>query len=124
MALMRPTMLASREEHANLDGRTELCITPEHVTSPSPQRSADETPVTFRGASREKKRSRESAVAPLRLTCRHAMEDDTPSNPRELTQNPLKKIWMPCKNGLPEKHISQRKGAYDGAAAKVSIRGS
>ncbi|KAK6473835.1 6-phosphofructo-2-kinase/fructose-2,6-bisphosphatase 4 isoform X1 [Huso huso] len=29
--------------------------------------------------------------------------------PRELTQNPLKKIWMPCKNGLPEKHISQRK---------------
>uniref|UniRef100_UPI003AAB0B73 6-phosphofructo-2-kinase/fructose-2, 6-bisphosphatase 4a isoform X4 n=1 Tax=Centroberyx gerrardi TaxID=166262 RepID=UPI003AAB0B73 len=37
------------------------------------------------------------------------MEDKTPSNPRELTQNPLKKIWMPCKNGLPEKHISQRK---------------
>ncbi|XP_042262668.1 6-phosphofructo-2-kinase/fructose-2,6-bisphosphatase 4a isoform X2 [Thunnus albacares] len=37
------------------------------------------------------------------------MEDSTPSNPRELTQNPLKKIWMPCKNGLPEKHISQRK---------------
>ncbi|XP_035244009.1 6-phosphofructo-2-kinase/fructose-2,6-bisphosphatase 4a isoform X2 [Anguilla anguilla] len=29
--------------------------------------------------------------------------------PRELTQNPLKKIWMPCKNGLPEKNISQRK---------------
>ncbi|XP_028853563.1 6-phosphofructo-2-kinase/fructose-2,6-bisphosphatase 4-like isoform X2 [Denticeps clupeoides] len=29
--------------------------------------------------------------------------------PRELTQNPLKKIWMPCKNGLPEKHIFQRK---------------
>uniref|UniRef100_A0AAQ5X1X5 6-phosphofructo-2-kinase domain-containing protein n=1 Tax=Amphiprion ocellaris TaxID=80972 RepID=A0AAQ5X1X5_AMPOC len=37
------------------------------------------------------------------------MEDKAPSNPRELTQNPLKKIWMPCKNGLPEKHISQRK---------------
>ncbi|KAI4827107.1 hypothetical protein KUCAC02_030531 [Chaenocephalus aceratus] len=37
------------------------------------------------------------------------MEDKTPSKPRELTQNPLKKIWMPCKNGLPEKHISQRK---------------
>nr|XP_046240548.1 6-phosphofructo-2-kinase/fructose-2,6-bisphosphatase 4a isoform X2 [Scatophagus argus] len=37
------------------------------------------------------------------------MEDKTPSNPRELTQNPLKKIWMPCKNGLPERHISQRK---------------
>uniref|UniRef100_A0A4W5QUQ0 6-phosphofructo-2-kinase/fructose-2,6-biphosphatase 4a n=1 Tax=Hucho hucho TaxID=62062 RepID=A0A4W5QUQ0_9TELE len=39
---------------------------------------------------------------------------ERPSNsatPRELTQNPLKKIWMPlpCKNGLPEKHISQRK---------------
>lgn len=41
-----------------------------------------------------------------------AMEDETPPNPRELTQNPLKKIWMPCKNGLPEAHISQRKGAY------------
>lgn len=40
------------------------------------------------------------------------MEDKAPSNPRELTQNPLKKIWMPCKNGLPEKHIYQRKGAY------------
>ncbi|XP_067360849.1 6-phosphofructo-2-kinase/fructose-2,6-bisphosphatase 4a isoform X1 [Channa argus] len=37
------------------------------------------------------------------------MEDRSPSNPRELTQNPLKKIWMPYKNGLPEKHISQRK---------------
>ncbi|XP_071016818.1 6-phosphofructo-2-kinase/fructose-2,6-bisphosphatase 4-like isoform X1 [Oncorhynchus clarkii lewisi] len=36
-----------------------------------------------------------------------------PSNaatPRELTQNPLKKIWMPlpCKNGLPDKRICQR----------------
>ncbi|XP_053539852.1 6-phosphofructo-2-kinase/fructose-2,6-bisphosphatase 4b [Ictalurus punctatus] len=29
--------------------------------------------------------------------------------PRELAQNPLHKIWMPCKNGLPEKHISQRR---------------
>ncbi|XP_051768708.1 6-phosphofructo-2-kinase/fructose-2,6-bisphosphatase 4a isoform X5 [Ctenopharyngodon idella] len=29
---------------------------------------------------------------------------------RELTQNPLKKIWVPSsKNGLPERHISQRK---------------
>ncbi|XP_020489491.2 6-phosphofructo-2-kinase/fructose-2,6-bisphosphatase 4 isoform X2 [Labrus bergylta] len=37
------------------------------------------------------------------------MGDKTPTNPRELTQNPLKKIWMPCENGLPEKHISQRK---------------
>ncbi|KAM8868688.1 6-phosphofructo-2-kinase/fructose-2,6-bisphosphatase 4-like isoform 2-T2 [Synchiropus picturatus] len=37
------------------------------------------------------------------------MESKTLSKPRELTQNPLKKIWMPCKNGLPEKHISQRK---------------
>ena len=33
-----------------------------------------------------------------------------PAKPRELTQNPLKKIWMPYKNGLPEKHTSQRKG--------------
>uniref|UniRef100_H3B1H5 6-phosphofructo-2-kinase/fructose-2,6-biphosphatase 4a n=1 Tax=Latimeria chalumnae TaxID=7897 RepID=H3B1H5_LATCH len=31
------------------------------------------------------------------------------TSPRELTQNPLKKIWMPCNNGLPEKHTSQRK---------------
>ncbi|XP_061147117.1 6-phosphofructo-2-kinase/fructose-2,6-bisphosphatase 4-like isoform X2 [Syngnathus typhle] len=38
-----------------------------------------------------------------------AMEDAPLPNPRELTQNPLKKIWMPCKNGLPERHISQRK---------------
>ncbi|XP_030632919.1 6-phosphofructo-2-kinase/fructose-2,6-bisphosphatase 4b isoform X3 [Chanos chanos] len=29
--------------------------------------------------------------------------------PRELTQNPLHKIWMPCKNGLPEKHTYQRR---------------
>uniref|UniRef100_A0A3B3QX86 6-phosphofructo-2-kinase/fructose-2,6-bisphosphatase 4-like n=1 Tax=Paramormyrops kingsleyae TaxID=1676925 RepID=A0A3B3QX86_9TELE len=37
-------------------------------------------------------------------------EDNTmASSPRELTQNPLKKIWMPCKNGLPEKNICQRK---------------
>lgn len=49
------------------------------------------------------------------------MEDKAPSNPRELTQNPLKKIWMPCKNGLPEKHISQRKGAYDNVAAFASM---
>uniref|UniRef100_A0A8C9SWD4 6-phosphofructo-2-kinase/fructose-2,6-bisphosphatase 4-like n=1 Tax=Scleropages formosus TaxID=113540 RepID=A0A8C9SWD4_SCLFO len=31
------------------------------------------------------------------------------SSPRELTQNPLKKIWVPCKNGLPDRHISQRR---------------
>uniref|UniRef100_A0AAX7UHZ1 6-phosphofructo-2-kinase domain-containing protein n=1 Tax=Astatotilapia calliptera TaxID=8154 RepID=A0AAX7UHZ1_ASTCA len=37
------------------------------------------------------------------------MEDKAATNPRELTQNPLKKIWMPYKNGLPEKHICQRK---------------
>ncbi|XP_058259076.1 6-phosphofructo-2-kinase/fructose-2,6-bisphosphatase 4b isoform X2 [Hemibagrus wyckioides] len=29
--------------------------------------------------------------------------------PRELAQNPLHKTWMPCKNGLPETHISQRR---------------
>ncbi|XP_060776260.1 6-phosphofructo-2-kinase/fructose-2,6-bisphosphatase 4b isoform X5 [Neoarius graeffei] len=29
--------------------------------------------------------------------------------PRELAQNPLHKIWMPCKNGLPDMHISQRR---------------
>ncbi|XP_026885637.2 6-phosphofructo-2-kinase/fructose-2,6-bisphosphatase 4-like isoform X3 [Electrophorus electricus] len=38
------------------------------------------------------------------------MEACVPTPSRELTQNPLKKIWMPCKkNGLPEKHIFQRK---------------
>ncbi|XP_010879889.1 6-phosphofructo-2-kinase/fructose-2,6-bisphosphatase 4b isoform X3 [Esox lucius] len=31
------------------------------------------------------------------------------TSPRVLTQNPLKKIWMPCKNGLPDQHISQRR---------------
>lgn len=28
------------------------------------------------------------------------------TSPRELTQNPLRKIWMPCRNG----HIAQRRG--------------
>ncbi|XP_048878791.1 6-phosphofructo-2-kinase/fructose-2,6-bisphosphatase 4a isoform X1 [Brienomyrus brachyistius] len=46
-------------------------------------------------------------------TARSAMEvcpevSAMPS-PRQLTQNPLKKIWMPCKNGHPERTISQRK---------------
>uniref|UniRef100_A0A672SQZ3 6-phosphofructo-2-kinase/fructose-2,6-bisphosphatase 4 n=1 Tax=Sinocyclocheilus grahami TaxID=75366 RepID=A0A672SQZ3_SINGR len=36
-------------------------------------------------------------------------EDVILAIPRELTQNPLRKIWMPCKNGLPEKHISQKR---------------
>ncbi|XP_027011579.1 6-phosphofructo-2-kinase/fructose-2,6-bisphosphatase 4a isoform X2 [Tachysurus fulvidraco] len=36
-------------------------------------------------------------------------DDSCPTPSRELTQNPLKKIWMPCKNGLPEKPIFQRK---------------
>lgn len=49
------------------------------------------------------------------------MEDKAPSIPRELTQNPLKKIWMPYKNGLPETHISQRKGAYDDVAAAALL---
>lgn len=30
--------------------------------------------------------------------------------PRELTQNPLRKIWMPCSNGLPQRPITQRRG--------------
>ncbi|TTB85610.1 6-phosphofructo-2-kinase/fructose-2,6-bisphosphatase 4 [Bagarius yarrelli] len=36
-------------------------------------------------------------------------DDSAPTPSRELTQNPLKKIWMPCKNGLPEKPIFQRR---------------
>ncbi|KAM9444473.1 6-phosphofructo-2-kinase/fructose-2,6-bisphosphatase 4a isoform 1-T1 [Clarias gariepinus] len=35
-------------------------------------------------------------------------EDCNPTPSRELTQNPLKKIWMPSKNGHPEKQIFQR----------------
>uniref|UniRef100_A0A0G2JFP0 6-phosphofructo-2-kinase/fructose-2,6-biphosphatase 4 n=1 Tax=Mus musculus TaxID=10090 RepID=A0A0G2JFP0_MOUSE len=30
------------------------------------------------------------------------------ASPRELTQNPLKKIWMPYSNGRPALHASQR----------------
>uniref|UniRef100_A0A3B4BAH0 Uncharacterized protein n=1 Tax=Periophthalmus magnuspinnatus TaxID=409849 RepID=A0A3B4BAH0_9GOBI len=31
--------------------------------------------------------------------------------PRELTQNPLRKIWMPrCSNGLSQRPITQRRG--------------
>lgn len=57
------------------------------------------------------KKPRVSAAA-ASTSRQDGMEDKAPSNPRELTQNPLKKIWMPYKNGLPEKHISQKKGAY------------
>lgn len=66
------------------------------------------------------KRSR-VPVASFSSSGEDTMEDKAPSNPRELTQNPLKKIWMPYKNGLPEKHISQRKGAYDNVAAFASM---
>lgn len=66
------------------------------------------------------KRSRVPAAA-ASTSQQDGMEDKTPQNPRELTQNPLKKIWMPCKNGLPEKHISQRKGAYDNVAAMLGV---
>ncbi|XP_017305567.1 6-phosphofructo-2-kinase/fructose-2,6-bisphosphatase 4a isoform X1 [Ictalurus punctatus] len=39
----------------------------------------------------------------------NSTDDCSPTPSRELTQNPLKKIWMPCKNGLPEKPIFQRR---------------
>ncbi|XP_030883663.1 6-phosphofructo-2-kinase/fructose-2,6-bisphosphatase 4 [Leptonychotes weddellii] len=32
------------------------------------------------------------------------------ASPRELTQNPLKKIWMPYSNGRPALHACQRRG--------------
>lgn len=32
------------------------------------------------------------------------------ASPRELTQNPLKKIWMPYSNGRPALHACQRGG--------------
>uniref|UniRef100_A0AAV2M6E6 6-phosphofructo-2-kinase domain-containing protein n=1 Tax=Knipowitschia caucasica TaxID=637954 RepID=A0AAV2M6E6_KNICA len=54
------------------------------------------------------KRARTPADSPT-VPSPEAMADTAPTNPRELTQNPLKKIWMPYKNGLPENHISQRK---------------
>lgn len=34
------------------------------------------------------------------------LDNEDFTHPRELTQNPLRKIWMPCKNG----HIVQRRG--------------
>lgn len=63
------------------------------------------------------KRLRATVVEATTMSSMEVGMEERPSNsatPRELTQNPLKKIWMPlpCKNGLPEKHISQRKGAY------------
>ncbi|TFK00599.1 Na(+)/H(+) exchange regulatory cofactor NHE-RF4 [Platysternon megacephalum] len=33
---------------------------------------------------------------------------------RELTQNPLQKIWEPYNNGLPAKHSAQRGGEHSG----------
>lgn len=36
---------------------------------------------------------------------------------RELTQNPLQKIWVPYNNGLPAKHSAQRGGEWTGAGA-------
>lgn len=38
--------------------------------------------------------------------------------PRELTQNPLKKIWMPCRTG----HIAQRRGKVQPASAQRMMR--
>lgn len=61
-----------------------------------------------------------AAAAATSTSPQDGMEDKAATNPRELTQNPLKKIWMPYKNGLPEKHICQRKGAYD-MATTVSL---
>lgn len=65
-------------------------------------------------AQHQMKRARVTDEAPS-TSMEGGMDEETPSDsmtPRELTQNPLKKIWMPYKNGLPETHISQRKGAY------------
>ena len=40
------------------------------------------------------------------------------ASPRELTQNPLKKIWMPYSNGRPALHACQR-GGEAGSAGKA-----
>lgn len=107
---------------------------PEHVTTVDPHRErARPASLHPNTAARMKHRSpseqhhgekRPRAPAAAASTSPpDGMEDSTPSNPRELTQNPLKKIWMPCKNGLPEKHISQRKGAYDDVATNNELYG-
>ncbi|CAK6958419.1 -phosphofructo-2-kinase/fructose-2%2C6-bisphosphatase 4a isoform X1 [Scomber scombrus] len=100
---------------------TSTVARPNHVTTAHPDRGEGATGQSLhpRTAARMKHRSpseqhhgekRPRAPASAASTSRPpGMDDNTPSNPRELTQNPLKKIWMPCKNGLPEKHISQRK---------------
>ncbi|KAF3855898.1 hypothetical protein F7725_016621 [Dissostichus mawsoni] len=97
---------------------------PDHVTATAVRRAVSSP---SRRVARMKHRSHSeqhsgkrprvpAAAASTSTSPQDGMEDKTPSNPRELTQNPLKKIWMPCKNGLPEKHISQRKGAYEDVA--------
>lgn len=40
------------------------------------------------------------------------------ASPRELTQNPLKKIWMPYSNGRPALHACQRGGEAGSAGSR------
>lgn len=43
-------------------------------------------------------------------------EFNVDTSPRELTQNPLRKIWLPIKNG----HIAQRRGKMQCGAKDVT----
>ena len=110
----------ARSEHVTAAQRKRARDTGDHRGCLHPCRAP---PMKHRSPSEQHhgKRSRVPGAA-ASSSQQDGMEDKTPSIPRELTQNPLKKIWMPCKNGLPEKHISQRKGTYYNVAAVVSVR--
>lgn len=113
LRLLRPAV--ARPKHVTLGRERERPATGSTGSSLHHRRAAR---MKHRSSSEQHhgKRPRVPAVA-ASTSPPDRMEDKPPSNPRELTQNPLKKIWMPCKNGLPEKHISQRKSAYDDLAS-------
>lgn len=57
--------------------------------------------------------SQSGTVSFRRISHPTMLDNEEFTRPRELTQNPLRKIWMPCKNG----HIVQRRGK-EGAAGR------
>lgn len=46
------------------------------------------------------------------------------ASPRELTQNPLKKIWMPYSNGRPALHACQRGGEAGSVEKGRAVHGN
>lgn len=62
-------------------------------------------------------RDRPSHFVASRIPHPTMLDNEEVTRPRELTQNPLRKIWMPCKNG----HIVQRRGK-EGAAGRQMMR--